>query len=50
MSYMKLTYNEKIEHQGAKHSSQAIVLLAAKKDKLGQYKKKMHTINTPHSR
>ena len=34
MSYMKLAYNGKIEHQGAKHSSQAIALLAAKKDKI----------------
>ena len=30
MSYMKLAYNGKIERHGAKHSSQAIALLAAK--------------------
>ena len=49
MSYVKLAYDGKIEHHGAKHISQAILLLAAKKDKIGQYMKKMHTNNAPLS-
>jgi hypothetical protein len=36
---MKLAYSGKIEHHGAMHRAQAIALLPAKKDRIGQYTK-----------